>query len=111
MVYTLGILRLRDDEENQWYDFELRALTYLRPASEQELAGALGSPIRRMKDKLLPSPESSDPTPNISLKALKLSDDKEDFDTKVERSRVLAGQYLAALPNFNADDAGVRHGF
>jgi hypothetical protein len=44
---------------------------------------------------------------NISLKTLKLPDGNETFDAKLERSRVVTEQYLAALPDFNADENAV----
>ena len=107
LMKAVIVPQFRDDEDNRMYDFELKALTYLRPASQQELAGALGSPARRVLDNLLPVAESDDPMRNISLKTLKLPDGNETFDAKLERSRVVTEQYLAALPDFNADESAL----
>ena len=110
LVRSVRIERFPDDEENEWFSLEAKAVDYLRPPSVAELAGALGSSARRRKGNMLPAPASNDPPASMSLKTLQLPDSpavapaKDSPAAILERSRALTQKYLAALPNFNADE-------
>ena len=115
LVKSVTIQRFRDDEEGQWFDLEAKSLDYLRPASAAEMASALGSMARRTKGNLLRADPPGDTQlkgnapASVSLKTLQLPDPNMDAPAEdspagmLERSRALAQKYLAALPNFNAD--------
>lgn len=122
LVKSVTIELSRDDEENEWYNLEATSVDYLRPASDSELASALRSPARNRKGNLLRAPVTNDPSTNpdrpsgISLNTLQLPDpgvaapDKNDPAVIVEESRALTQKYLAALPNFNADETSKMYG-
>ena len=103
----------RDDEENQWFDLEAKKLEYLRPPSAAELASALGSAARRLRGNLLRAAEGDQPPVSVSLKSLPLPDTsaaipgKDDPAATLERSRALTQKWLAALPNFTADETAL----
>lgn len=105
--------RYRIDEENQWFDLEAKKLEYLRPPSAAELASALGSAARRLRGNLLRVAEGDQRPVSVSLKSLPLPDtsaaipDKDDPAARLERSRALTQKWLAALPNFTADETSL----
>jgi len=102
-----GYFPPRDEETGVARNLYLEQIRFLRKPSAAELAIALGSGARSIKQNLLAKP--NDEQPNISLKTLKLPDpsagSSEDLDPKLERTRVLVRKYLSALPNFTADKA------
>lgn len=83
----------------------------MQKPSPAELAVALGSRASLIKQNLLATPGPNDEPPEVNLRTLKPPDpsaglpEKEVLDPKLEHSRVLVHKYLAALPNFTADEA------
>jgi hypothetical protein len=104
------VFPFRDEETGLARNLDLEQIRFLRKPSAAELAIALQSGAVKIKQNLLATPGQNDEEPNVSLKTLRLPDSsdlpapKNEFETKLEHTRLLVHQYLSALPNRTADE-------
>jgi hypothetical protein len=68
------VFPFRDEETGVERNLELEQIRFLRKPSSAELADALGSRARSVKQNLLAAPAQNDERPNVSLKTLTLPD-------------------------------------
>jgi hypothetical protein len=112
VLLKVGVIdRVFEDEEGQWFDWEVTSLDYLRPPSTAEVASAVGSAARRQRGNLLRNPEGEAPRrmAAVSLKTLQIPDASslprpDSPEVMLERFRALIQKWVSALPNFTVDE-------